>query len=65
MQPMPDKDDIVPLRVDVSRELRTRLRTQASRLEQTMGQLLERLLDEPLTELELEGLEKAKKQKTS
>ncbi len=62
---MPDKDDIVPLRVDVSRELRTRLRTQASRLEQTMGQLLERLLDEPLTELELEGLEKAKKQKTS
>lgn len=56
-----DAEKIVQLRVDISDSLRTRLKTQAVRKGVTMGELLEQIADEPLRQLELEALEKAKK----
>ena len=49
--------DAVVLRVEVPERLRTRLRTQAVRTGVTMGELIERLIDEPLREIEREALE--------
>jgi IS4 transposase len=51
---------IVQLRVEIAEYQRLRLKTQAVRKGLTMGELLERLLDEPLRQLELEALEEAK-----
>ncbi len=48
------------LRVEVSEALRNRLKAQSARMGMTMGELVERLVDEPITlkELELEALKK-------
>ncbi len=54
-----DKDTVM-LRVEVSEALRNRLKAQSARMGITMGELVERLVDEPiaLKELELEALKK-------
>jgi Flp pilus assembly secretin CpaC len=54
-----DKDTVM-LRVEVSEVLRNRLKAQSARMGMTMGELVERLVDEPITlkELELEALKK-------
>jgi hypothetical protein len=54
-----DKDTVM-LRVEVSETLRNRLKAQSARMGMTMGELVERLVDEPITlkELELEALKK-------
>ncbi len=54
-----DKDTVM-LRVEVSEPLRNRLKAQSARMGITMGELVERLVDEPVTlrELELEALKK-------
>jgi hypothetical protein len=54
-----DKDKVM-LRVEVSEALRNRLKAQSARMGITMGELVERLVDEPITlkELELEALKK-------
>lgn len=54
-----DKDTAM-LRVEVSEALRNRLKAQSARMGMTMGELVERLVDEPITlkELELEALKK-------
>jgi hypothetical protein len=59
---MADKADneMVSLRVDVTRAFRTRLRTEASRAEKNMGEFLEMIADKPLRQIELKALEKAK-----
>lgn len=48
--------DTVMLKVEVSDELRSRLKSQAVRVSKTMGELLEELIEKPLRELELENL---------
>lgn len=48
--------DTVMLRVEISEELRTRLKSQAVRVSKTMGELLEELIERPLRELELESV---------
>lgn len=50
------KKDTVMLRVEISGELRTRLKSQAVRVNKTMGELLEQLIEKPLRELELENV---------
>jgi hypothetical protein len=54
-----DKDKVM-LRVEVSVALRNRLKAQSARMGITMGEMVERLVDEPITlkELELEALKK-------
>ena len=54
-----DKDTVM-LRVEVSEAVRNRLKAQSARLGITMGELVERLVDKPITlkELELEALKK-------
>ena len=54
-----DKDKVM-LRVEVAEALRNRLKAQSARMGITMGELVERLVDEPITlkELELEALKK-------
>lgn len=56
---MADKDTVM-LRVEVSETLRNRLKAQSARMGVTMGELVEKLADEPVTlrELELEALKK-------
>lgn len=46
------------LRVEVSEALRNRLKAQSARMKITMGELVEKLVDEPITlrELEVEAL---------
>lgn len=44
------------LRVEISEELRTRLKSQAVRVSKTMGELLAELIEKPLRELELENV---------
>lgn len=48
------------LGAEVSEALRNRLKAQSARMEITMGELVKRLVDEPITrkELELEALKK-------
>lgn len=50
--------DTVMLRVEVSEALRNRLKAQSARMKITMGELVEKLVDEPITlrELEVEAL---------
>lgn len=48
--------DAVVLRVEVPERFRTRLKTQAVRTGVTMGELIERLIDEPLRKIELEAM---------
>jgi predicted DNA-binding protein len=55
-----DATDTVSLRVEVPRELRTRLKTQSARLGKTMSELLEELIEQPLRELELSALKNLK-----
>lgn len=58
---MPGKDkDTVMLRVEVSSALRNRLKAQSARMGITMGELVERLVDEQTTlkQLELEAFKK-------
>jgi hypothetical protein len=58
---MASKDkDTVMLRVEVSEALRNRLKAQSARMGMTMGELVERLVDEPITlkQLEREALKK-------
>ena len=59
-----DKDTVM-LRVEVSEALRNRLKAQSARMGMTMGELVERLVDEPITlkELELEALKKLEQKK--
>ena len=54
-----DKDTVM-LRVEVSEALRNRLKAQSARMGMTMGELVERLVDESITlkELELQALKK-------
>jgi antitoxin component of RelBE/YafQ-DinJ toxin-antitoxin module len=54
-----DKDTVM-LRVEVSEAVRNRLKAQSARMGMTMGELVEKLVDEPITlkELELEALKK-------
>lgn len=54
-----DKDTVM-LRVEVPKALRNRLKAQSARMGMTMGELVERLVDEPTTlkELEVEALKK-------
>jgi hypothetical protein len=54
-----DKDTVM-LRVEVSEALRSRLKAQSARMGITMGELVEKLVEEPITlkELELEALKK-------
>lgn len=58
-----DKDTVM-LRVEVSKALRNRLKAQSARMGMTMGELVERLVDEPITlkELELEAFKKLEQQ---
>ncbi len=58
-----DKDTVM-LRVEVPEALRNRLKAQSARMGMTMGELVERLVDEPITlkELELEALKKIEQQ---
>lgn len=55
-----DADDVVSLRVEVPKELRTRLKTQSARLGKTMSELLQELIDQPLRDLELSAFDKLK-----
>jgi len=55
-----DAEDIVSLRLDVPRDFRTRLKTQSVRLGKKMSDLVEELIDEPLRQLEVETIEKAR-----
>ena len=48
-----DKDTVM-LRVEVSEALRNRLKAQSARMQITMGELVEKLVDEPITLRELE-----------
>lgn len=48
--------DTVMLRVEISEELRSRLKSQAVRVNKTMGELLEELIEKPLRQLELENV---------
>jgi hypothetical protein len=59
-----DKDTVM-LRVEVSEALRNRLKAQSARMGITMGELVERLVDESITlkELELEALKKLEQEK--
>lgn len=52
-----DKETVM-LRVEVSEALRNRLKAQSARMQITMGELVEKLVDEPITlrELEVEAL---------
>ena len=52
--------DTVPLRVVVTTEFRNRLKSHSARIGVSMGEVLEAIADEPLRQLELETLEKAK-----
>ncbi len=55
---MAEKDNkTVMLRVEVSEAIRDRLKVQSARMKLTMGELVEKLLQEPITlkELELEA----------
>ncbi len=45
---------LVMLRVEVSETLRSRLRAQSVRMNITMGELVEKLADEPITLKQLE-----------
>ncbi len=61
MLSMPGKDkSTVMLRVEVPETLRNRLKAQSARMQITMGELVEKLIDEPVTlrELELETLKR-------
>lgn len=65
MLSMPGKDaNTVMLRVEVPESLRNRLKAQSARMQITMGELVEKLIDEPITlrELELETLKKLQKE---
>ncbi len=65
MLSMPGKDaNTVMLRVEVPETLRNRLKAQSARMQITMGELVEKLIDEPITlrELELETLKKLQKE---
>jgi hypothetical protein len=57
-------EDSVVLRVEVSEDFRTRLKTQAVRRGVTMGEILEMHMDNTLRQLEAETLEKVKANKT-
>jgi hypothetical protein len=50
----------VVLRVEVSEDFRTRLKSQAVRSGLTMGQMIETFMNERLTELEIEAVQKTK-----
>jgi hypothetical protein len=52
------------LRVEVPETLRNRLKAQSARMQITMGELVEKLIDEPITlrELEIETLKRLQKQ---
>jgi hypothetical protein len=66
MLSMPGKDKkTVMLRVEVPDTLRNRLKAQSAQMEITMGELVEKLIDEPITlrELELETLKNLQKDK--
>ena len=55
MLSMPGKDkSTVMLRVEVPETLRNRLKAQSARMQITMGELVEKLVDEPITLRELE-----------
>ncbi len=62
MESMADsaKDDVVSLRVDVSRDFRTRLRAAAARAEKTMGEFLEMIAEDSLREFEVKTLDGGK-----
>ena len=65
MLSMPGKDtNTVMLRVEVPESLRNRLKAQSAQMQITMGELVEKLIDEPITlrELELETLKRLQKQ---
>ncbi|MFB2982329.1 hypothetical protein [Microseira sp. BLCC-F43] len=65
MLSMPGKDtNTVMLRVEVPETLRNRLKAQSARMQITMGELVEKLIDEPITlrELEIETLKRLQKQ---
>lgn len=52
---MAEKDKkTVMLRVEVPEALRSRLKAQAARMEITMGDLVEKLVDEPITLKDME-----------
>jgi hypothetical protein len=58
---MPEKSlDTVALRVEVTAEFKARLKGYSARMGVSMGEVLERIADEPLKELETELLEKTK-----
>ncbi len=59
-----DKDTVM-LRVEVSEALRNRLKAQSARMTITMGELVEKLVDEPITlrELEVEALKSLEQEK--
>jgi stringent starvation protein B len=62
---MPEKSlDTVPLRVEVTAEFKARLKGYSARMGVPMGEVLEKLADEPLKELETEVLEKSRSKKT-
>ena len=56
---MPEKSS-VPLRVEVTPEFKARLRGYSARMGLPMGEVLEKIADEPLQKLEREILEKPK-----
>lgn len=60
--PMPEESkDTVPLRVEVSTEFKARLKGYSARMGISMGEVLERIADEPLKNLEEEILKQSKK----
>ena len=61
-----DKNTVM-LRVEVSETLRNRLKAQSARMKITMGELVEKLVDEPTTlrELELAALKSLEQEESS
>jgi len=58
---MPEQSpDTTRLSVEVTSEFKNRLKSHSARIGVSMGEVLEAIADEPLRQLELETLEKAK-----
>lgn len=59
---MPEKTpDTVALRVEVSSEFKARLKGYSARMGVSMGEVLEKIANDPLRDLEQEILEQSKK----
>lgn len=54
---MSEKLENVVLRVEVPEQFRTRLKTQAVRMRVTMGEMIQKFMEEPLEQLELESIQ--------